>query len=62
MSKILDFLVQYLPHWFIRHYPLNKWYHVESDWEDMLRNHKVGKDWIVECDTGLLHRGSRKVQ
>ena len=57
-----DRAVQYLPPWFIRHWPLNKWYHVSTDWENMLLEHRPGVDWIVDNRTGIHYKGSKKVQ
>jgi hypothetical protein len=62
LARLWDALVQFLPEWLVRRWPLNKWYHVAADWEAQLAEFRVGVDYIVEVKTGLINKGSRMVQ
>jgi hypothetical protein len=62
LKLLCDELVQFLPHWMIRRYPLNKWYHVAADWDEMLLQHRAGVDWIVDKHTGIMYKGSKRIQ
>lgn len=62
ISDLIDDLVQFLPEWVVRHWPMNKWYHVAADWEHMLVRHRLGVDYIVENATGIRYQGSPRIQ
>lgn len=61
-SRVMLWLIQFLPSSWIRRWPLNKWYEVVEDKEKALAEFNMETDYIVNTKTGILFKGSPRVQ
>lgn len=55
-------LIQWVPSNWIRRWPLNKWYEVREDKEEALARFDLMNDFVVDTKTGILTKGSPRVQ
>jgi hypothetical protein len=55
-------ILNHTPEWFFKHWPLNRYYVVKHESEEMLREFDLVNDAIVDTRTGLLWKGCERVQ
>ena len=61
-SRVVLWLIQFLPSRWIRCWPLNKWYEVVGDKEKALAEFNMETEYIMNTKTGILFKGSPRVQ
>lgn len=61
-GTVMMWLIQQVPSSWIRKWPLNKWYEVREDKEAALAAFDMKKDFVVDTKTGILTKGSPRVQ